>query len=75
MTPKQVEGKMTELIHREPFLPFVVEMRDGGRVAISHPRVAFDDTGAVFIDVDGVLVDFKFSGVRAIQLKGSEAAA
>jgi hypothetical protein len=29
MTPEQVEEKVIELIHREPFVPFVVEMNDG----------------------------------------------
>jgi hypothetical protein len=75
MTAKQVEEKMTELIHREPFVPFVVEMNDGKLVDVPHERVAFDDTGAVFIHPDGALVDFEFKTVRAIRLANSEAAA
>lgn len=29
MTSEQVEGKLIDLIHREPFMPFVVETTDG----------------------------------------------
>jgi hypothetical protein len=75
MTIKQVEDKMTELIHREPFVAFVVEMNDGSTVDVPHARVAFDDTGAVFIHTNGALVDFEFKRVRAIRLASSEAAA
>ncbi len=75
MTPQQVEEKLTELIHREPFVPFIVEMTDGKSLDVPHAGVAFDDTGAVFIGPDGGLVDFEFKTVRAIRLTNSEAAA
>ena len=39
MTPQQVEEKVIELIHREPFVPFVVEMTGGQCVEVPHPRL------------------------------------
>ena len=75
MTPKQVEDKMVELIHRVPFAPFVVELIDGRSLDIPNPGVAFDDTGAVFIGPEGGLVDFEFKTVCAIRLMNTEAVA
>lgn len=75
MTVEQVEEKVTELVHREPFVPFVVEMVDGQALEILHPRLAFDSSGAVFFGPDGGLVDFEFKTVRAIRLMNSEAVA
>ncbi len=74
MTVKQVEDKLTELVHREPFVPFVVDMVDGSSMIVPRPP-AFDDTGAGFIDSDGVLADFEFKNVRAIRLYSPEAVA
>jgi hypothetical protein len=66
MTPVQVEEKVIELIHHEPFVPFVVEMTDGRSVYVPHPRLAITATGAGFIGPDGGLVDFAFANVRSI---------
>jgi hypothetical protein len=75
MTVEQIETKVIELIHREPFVPFVFEMADGQCVEISHPRLAIDFTGAGFIGPDGGLVDVEFKNVRRIRLQNSEAVA
>ena len=75
MTAEQVEKRLAELIYHEPFTPFGVEMSDGRIVDVPHPRVAFDGTGAVFISLDGGLVDFDFSNVRAIRQLNTEAVA
>jgi hypothetical protein len=75
MTVKQVEEKMVELIHREPFVPFIVEMNNGEMLDVPHAGVAFDEKGAVFIGPDGGLVDFEFNTVRAIRPTNSEAIA
>jgi hypothetical protein len=37
MTVEEVEEKVIELIHRQPFVPFVVEMNDGELLEIPHP--------------------------------------
>src|SRR5437870_9819655 len=73
MTPEQVEAKVIELIHGEPFVPFVVEMTDGQLLEIPHPRLAINGGGAGFIGPDGGLVDFWFNTVRSIHVKVVEA--
>ena len=67
MTPEQVEEKVIQLIHREPFVPFVVEMTDGQTLTIPHGRLAINGGGAVFFGSDGGLVDFEFKTVRSIR--------
>jgi len=75
MTPEQVEARVIELIHREPFIPFVVEMVDGQSLEVPHPRLAINGGGAGFIGPDGGLVDFEFKAVRSIRVIGTEAVA
>ena len=72
MVPQQVEKTITEMIHREPFLPFAVELTGGQTLEILQPRLAFDDSGAVFLGPDGALVDFEFKDVRSIRLMKPE---
>lgn len=74
MTIKQVEDKLTELVHREPFVPFVVDLLDGQSLIVPHGP-AFDDNGAVYFGSDGGLVDFWFKNVRSIRLISTEAVA
>jgi hypothetical protein len=73
MTPEQVEEKVIELIYRQPFVPFVVEMTDGSFLEVPHPRLAINGGGAGFFGPDGGLVDFWFKSVRAIRVLKSEA--
>ena len=75
MTMEQVEKMVVELIHREPFVPFVVELADGQTIECPHPRLAIDYTGAGFLGSDGGLVDIDFKNVRAIRLITSDAIA
>jgi len=75
MTPEQVEEKVIELIHREPFVPFVLEMTDGQSLEVPHPRLAINGGGAGFIGPDGGLVDFEFKTVRSIRVMRVEAVA
>jgi len=75
MTPEQVEEKVIELIHREPFVPFIVEMNDGQLLEIPHPRLAINGGGAGFFGPDGGLVDFWCKNVRSIRVRGIEAVA
>ncbi len=68
MSPEQVEEKVIELIHREPFMPFVLEMADGSAQMIPHPRLAINGGGAVFLDrKEERFVDVEFKNVRAIR--------
>jgi hypothetical protein len=73
MTPEQVEEKIIELIHCEPFVPFVVEMADGTVVDILHPRLAINGGGAGFFGPDGGLVDVNFKAVRSIHVMKTKA--
>ena len=75
MTPKEVEDKLIELIHREPFAPFELVMADGQSVKIVKPGLAVNGGGAGFIGPDGGLVDIEFKNVRAIRATPAEAAA
>jgi hypothetical protein len=68
MSPEQVEQKVVELIHREPFVPFVLDMTDGRCLEIRHPRLAINAGGAGFIGQDGGLVDIEFQQVCAIRV-------
>ena len=75
MTPQQVEEKVIELIHREPFVPFVVEFSDGQTLVVPHPRLSINGGGAGFFGPDGGIVDVEFAMVRAIRLHDAEAVA
>jgi hypothetical protein len=68
MTIKQIEERMIELKHREPFVPFVVEMADGESVQVPHSGLAINETGAGFIDSRRGIVDIDFKKVLAIHL-------
>jgi hypothetical protein len=73
METKQVEERIIELIHRDPFVPFLVEMTDGQFLEIPHPRLAINGGGAGFIGSDGGLVDIDFKMVRSIRLNSTKA--
>lgn len=75
MTIKQIEEKMVELKHRDPFVPFVVEMANGETVVVPHAGLAINETGTGFIGTDGGIVDIEFKNVRVVRLLNSEAAA
>jgi hypothetical protein len=66
MTREAVEAAIIEWIHREPFVPFQVELTSGEVVLVPHPRLAVNATGAGFIGPDGGLIDIDFDQVRAI---------
>lgn len=74
MTNKQVEERLTELVHRDPFIPFMVDLIDGESLTITHPP-AFDENGAVLIGSDDRFVEFEFKNVKAIRPFKAEAVA
>lgn len=68
LSTEQVEDKVIELIHREPFIPFVLEMVDGSTQVIPHPRLAITTGGAVFLDrKEDRFVEIEFKDVRAFR--------
>ena len=74
MTIQQIEAKMIELKHREPFMPFAVEMADGQLIEIPDGHLVINETGAGYIADDGGIIDMDFKHVRAIHLLNSETA-
>src|SRR5262245_8890624 len=89
MSPQQVERKVIELIHRDPFIPFVVELADGQMVEIQHPRLAINGGGAGFIGLTEVwlisgstvcdrsesIMPWRFHDVRPIRISYCERSA
>jgi hypothetical protein len=67
MNTEQFEDTMREFVHRQPFEPFVVELRDGRAIEVTTPEVAFHGDGAAFLTDDFVLVNFDRDDVRAIR--------
>lgn len=75
MNKKGFHKRLRELLHREPFVPFTVEFRDGRHLLVKKTPVVFDDGIASFIDPrDGSLVDFAHDQVRAFKTQGQEKA-
>ena len=68
MSPEEVEARVIELKHAEPFVPYVVELKSGESLEITYPGLAINGGGAGFFGPDGGLVDFEFKDVKAIRL-------
>jgi hypothetical protein len=69
MSSDEFYASMQKFMQRRPFVPFVVELKDGRRLVIKKPKVAFNDEGAGFIDPeDGALVDFLHDEVQGMEL-------
>jgi hypothetical protein len=65
MSEEQFTNSLRELTYRKPFVPFLVELKDGRRILVPKPAVAFGGGVAGFLsDTDG-LVDFEASEVVA----------
>ncbi|MBY0230889.1 MAG: hypothetical protein K2W96_16510 [Gemmataceae bacterium] len=67
MTVEEFEAALTGFIHREPFVPFVVELNDGSIIEVDHPGVAFNGPAAVFMTDKTELVSFRHDSTRAIR--------
>ena len=73
MTPEQVEQQVIELIYREPFVPFVVNLRDGRQIVIKQLPVVFADGAASFIDFENeALVEFFHNEVKTFAVLEQE---
>ena len=67
MTPENFEQMLEELMSRQPFKPFVIELHGGRRFEIDHPRAtAFHEGAAVFIAPGGVPIYFDNLSVNQI---------
>ena len=70
MSKKEFHNLLLEYMHREPFLPFAVKLRDGGEIVVKKPPVVWCDGAASFIDVDGdgALVEFLHHQVKSFDV-------
>ncbi len=48
MKQELFQQTLRSFLQREPFLPFVVELRDGRKIAVDEPTVAFAGAGVYF---------------------------
>jgi hypothetical protein len=61
------EATLFELLHREPFQPFVVAMTDGRLIEIKRPGLAVGGGGASFLTPECDLVEFNCEDVQEIR--------
>jgi hypothetical protein len=61
-------------VKRRPFIPFVVELADGRRIAVETRDVGFGGGVAGFINDDGALDGFSYNDVRSMHFVSPEAA-
>jgi hypothetical protein len=70
MTVEQFEDRLTQHLHRKPFLPFVVEKNDGELIVVVRPNLARGGGGASFISEEVEFVEFNYEDVRDIRAVG-----
>jgi hypothetical protein len=69
MAKNEFHDRLRQFLHRQPFLPLLIEFEDGRRIVIKQPPVVFSDGAASFIDpADGALVDFSHDEVKTLAL-------
>lgn len=69
MSKKEFHNRLFEFMHREPFVPFVVRLREGDDILIKQPPIVWCEGAASFIDLDdGALVDFVHTNVKRFEL-------
>ena len=68
MSVEQFEETLRQLLRREPFQPFMVELLDGRVLTVNHPQVAFGGGAATYFTPTYDLVEFACEEVQAIRL-------
>lgn len=62
--PNEFDVTLRNLLKRDVFVPFFVDLDDGQRIVIRQPELAFGGGSASFIDPDdGALVGFSHQQV------------
>jgi hypothetical protein len=74
MNQELFQQTLRSFLQRVPFLPFVVVLRDGRKIAVDEPTVAFAGGAGVYFSPEYDLHDFKCEDVRDIRLNTQEAA-
>lgn len=67
MIADQFENTLRQLLKRDPFSPFVVELKDGRMISIERPRIAIGGGGASFFTPEYELVEFTCDETQAIR--------
>ena len=67
MTAEEFEQTLRQLLRREPFQPFVVELLDGRIIPVDAPKVVFGGGAASFFTPSYDLVEFACEDVQAIR--------
>ena len=68
MTEELFTKMLREFIHRRPFIPFVVLLRDGTRLTIDSPSVVFSGPSATFMSEDNGFVEFSCEQVQSMDI-------
>jgi hypothetical protein len=74
MDQDQFQQALRGFLHREPFFPFVIVLREGQSIVVDQPAVAFAGGAGVFITPTHDLQGFKCEDVQGIRLATQEAA-
>jgi uncharacterized membrane protein len=72
MSEEQFTQLLRHFIHRQPFVPFVIELVNGDRIHVDSPAVAFSGPAAGFLDEGEGLIRFSCEEVRAITPASAE---
>ncbi len=74
--PNEFDTTLRQLLKKDTFVPFFVELDDGRRILIREPVLAFGGGSAAFIDrEDGALVDFSHDQVIGFHAADQEVGA
>jgi hypothetical protein len=68
MKPQEFQQTLRQLLNREPFQPFVVELVDGRNLVVDHSKVLFGGGAASFFTPKHDLVEFACEDVQAMRL-------
>src|SRR5262245_6691217 len=67
MTPQEFDETLIRFKHREPFVPFVVELLDGTIIPINGPEIAICEGRSTYFGFDSGFVDLASEEVREIR--------
>ena len=74
--PNEFDANLRQLLKKDDFVPFFVDLDDGQRILIRQPVLAFGGGSASFIDSeDGTLVGFSHKQVIGFHAAGQEVGA
>ena len=66
MNKDQFDETLRQFLRRKPFIPFVMELVDGGQIVVERPRVSFAEGSGCFFNSKFDLIEFDCENVREI---------